>query len=315
MDAAPHSNETLVLMYHYVGQSPVGDRRGFVSVARPQFECDVAAVIERYEPVDWQTFIKQRGRPGAGGKPRVLFTFDDGLRCQVECAVPVLERHGIRGVFLVPGATLRERALLDAHMLHILLSRHSDEAVFGALSETMALEPYVNEREANRIYHYERSAVRRRLKYLFSTGLPIERRRPALQTLFTNLIEDKHARASDWYASADDWKALVSRGHTIGAHGFSHERLETLDSTAQLADLKASADAIDTCIGLRPTVMSYPLGSYDARTRDAAHAAGFVAAFTTHHALDDGRSDPLQIPRVDCARLNEFLSQPAEVSS
>jgi peptidoglycan/xylan/chitin deacetylase (PgdA/CDA1 family) len=306
-------------MYHYIGQESPGPREGFVSVSDDDFDRQVGELLAHHQPVDWPAYIESRCAATAGDGPRVLFTFDDGLLCQAEHAADVLERHGLRGVFFVPGAVLQSRTLLDAHKLHVLLSMRTDAELMDAAISTAARidrRLHVSERldpqAADRLYHYESSRLRRRLKYLFSTGLPARIRSPLLEALFREFVGDERDWAATWYAPADAWRDLADRGHTIGAHGHSHERLEGLDADAQLADLRASAEVIMSRVGTRPTVMSYPLGSYNASTIAAARAAGFVAALTTRPTYDHGTAGPFEIPRVDCAQIAEFLPEAVE---
>lgn len=320
MHRPSHSpGSTLAVMYHYIGQESPGPREGFVSVCDDDFDRQVGELLAHREPVDWRAFFESRRAPTDGNGLRVLFTFDDGLCCQAERAADVLERHGVRGVFFVPGAVLQTRKLLDAHKLHILLSMQTDAELMDAVASTTAridrtlqLSDRLDPRAADRMYHYESSRLRRRLKYLMSTGLPVDVRTRVLELLFREFIGDERDWAATWYAPADAWRDLAERGHTIAAHGHSHERLEGLDADAQLADLRASVDAIVSRVGTRPTVMSYPLGSYNASTIAAARAAGFVAAMTTRPTCDDGSAAPFEIPRVDCAQIAEYLPEAVE---
>jgi peptidoglycan/xylan/chitin deacetylase (PgdA/CDA1 family) len=319
MHRATHSpNETLVVMYHYVGQESPGTHDGFVSLAEHEFDRQVSDLLAHHRPVDWPAFIDPRRASRAGNGRSVLFTFDDGLLCQAERAAVVLERHDLRGVFFIPSAVLQKRKLLDAHKLHILLSMHTDTELIDAVASTagfmapaIRVADCVDHQAADRMYHYEPSRLRRRLKYLLSTGLPARVRSEILGTLFCEFVGDERDWSATWYAPADAWRDLAARGHTIGAHGHSHERLESLDPDAQLADLTASVETIAERIGVRPTVMSFPLGSYDRSTIAAAKSAGFVAAMSTRSALHDGAAGPYEIPRVDCARIAEFLPEPA----
>lgn len=315
MQSAPEANSSLVVMYHYVGQEPIGERPGFVSVSEAAFDQQVHTLLEHYDPIDWPTFIETRGVAAGGERPRVLFTFDDGLRCQAECAAAVLERYNTRGLFFVPGATLKDRTLLDAHRIHILLSMLDDNELLEAVGIAVPhADKYLDHGSADRIYHYESSPARRRLKYLLAAGLPTAVRTPALCAIFADRIGDERKWAERWYPTAGVWSGLARRGHTLGAHGFCHERLDLLDADAQLVDLRASVDIIAGETGHRPTVLSYPYGAYDARTIEVARAAGFIAAVTTRHAFDDETADPMELPRVDCARLAECIPQAAEAS-
>jgi peptidoglycan/xylan/chitin deacetylase (PgdA/CDA1 family) len=45
----------------------------------------------------------------AGGKPGLILSFDDGLRSHSDVVVPLLERHGLTGWFMVPVGFIDER--------------------------------------------------------------------------------------------------------------------------------------------------------------------------------------------------------------
>jgi peptidoglycan/xylan/chitin deacetylase (PgdA/CDA1 family) len=61
-------------------------------------------VLERFTPIDLATFAqmaKGRSATETGGRPRILFTLDDGLLNNYQVAAPLLEEFGMRGVFFI----------------------------------------------------------------------------------------------------------------------------------------------------------------------------------------------------------------------
>src|SRR5207302_6446045 len=67
----------------------------------------------------------------------MLVTFDDGLREQVDCALPVLDELGIPAVFFVNTGPLANRSVSTVHKIH-LLRAHTPPADFDALLQDEA---------------------------------------------------------------------------------------------------------------------------------------------------------------------------------
>src|SRR2546423_10802615 len=71
-----------------------------------------------------------------GGRPlparALLVTFDDGLREQVDEALPVLDRLGIPAAFFVNTWPIANRAVSTVHKIHLLLA-HTSPGTFRAL--------------------------------------------------------------------------------------------------------------------------------------------------------------------------------------
>lgn len=300
-------------MYHYVGVREAGPDGGPRGLSAAAFEQQVVELLERFAQVPWEAYRWRRhGGSGFPG-PSVMFTFDDGLRCQAEVAAPVLENHGARGVFFVPGAVLHRRGLLDAHKIHLLLSHLGDgrltDAIDGALSK---LDPStdwptrVNGHRAAEIYHYE-SPERARLKYLLTRVLPREMRARLLGQLFAEYVGREQQWADRWYASPETWSALEARGHMIGGHGYAHEPLSRLSLAEQEEDLRASRAALAQVLGPGCRPMSYPYGSYQAATAVLSRKAGFEAAMTTLQGYNQSATDPHQLRRVDTIFVDRFV--------
>jgi hypothetical protein len=80
--------------------------------------------------------------------------------------------------------------------------------------------------------------------------------------------------------------------------------------------LRGSADDLETWLGARPTVFSYPFGvpgvDVDEATKVAARAAGYVGATVNAPGLVRAGTDPYALPRlavpdVDGAAFSRWL--------
>jgi len=298
----------LILMYHYVADLTGGTYKGQRGLSPEEFESQVIALKKHFDPITWEQFRSQRARGRVADRPAVMFSFDDGLACQAGVAAPILERHGVRGVFLVPGAVLLGGRLLDAHRVHLLLNGLAlgGESLLGAVKDQLAAGDLVNDWwsrldpvKAAKAYAHETCQSRQLLKYLLNFVLPSQLRGRILDRLLADHGVNEQEWAARWYGPRDAWKKLQDKGHTVGGHGFAHEPLAELSPEAQERDLTASHDALKDLLGPGERPMSYPFGSYDANTTVLARRAGFEAAMTTVEGLNDMSTDMYQLRRVD----------------
>jgi peptidoglycan/xylan/chitin deacetylase (PgdA/CDA1 family) len=95
----------------------------------------------------------------------------------------------------------------------------------------------------------------------------------------------------------DELRELAERGVEIGSHTIGHPHLPGLDDAELDRELRESRERIADELGRACRYLAYPYGDEDGRVRNAAHRAGYDAAF----ALPGSRSpvDPFGLPRVD----------------
>jgi peptidoglycan/xylan/chitin deacetylase (PgdA/CDA1 family) len=105
--------------------------------------------------------------------------------------------------------------------------------------------------------------------------------------------------------TADEVRALRERGLEIGAHTHDHPDLTTLAGDAAVEQLRRGKRELENLLGEPVETLAYPFGRADAGTREAARAAGFVAACRTCGEGD--WSDPLDIPRQDMTNASTML--------
>ena len=92
-------------------------------------------------------------------------------------------------------------------------------------------------------------------------------------------------------------REVARSGATIGvlpAAGLSMPQ-RTVPQNA--ADLVRAVQRVEAELGVRPTLLAYPFGSYSSGIRDLAQRQGFAAAFTQSSGVVHGRSDRLSLPR------------------
>ena len=91
-----------ILTYHGVESPPTGT----FAVDVKDFEKQIAYVADRYDVLDFPTFLKWRQNDYRSEKPKVIVTFDDGLENNVEFAAPILKKYGVPATFFIIGSRL-----------------------------------------------------------------------------------------------------------------------------------------------------------------------------------------------------------------
>jgi peptidoglycan/xylan/chitin deacetylase (PgdA/CDA1 family) len=286
----------LAVGYHYVvSERPVAPRAIF-----PVTTADLAAQLEligrSFAFVSRDELLAAVTGETALPERTCVVTFDDGLRCQLELALPVLDRLGIPAIFFVAGKPLAEERVLYVHKVHALRERLPDAELLR-----LAGAADVSAEVASEHYRYDDPDAAR-LKYLLNMALPLDEREQVVGTAFADVFPDEGAFARELYMSRDDVARLERARGAIGSHSYGHEPLARLDDDALDRDLEAVAALLGEVTGSRPRTLSYPHGTastVDVRVARRAHAAGFRAAFTMERALNRTLDEPLLLGRLD----------------
>ena len=309
------SPQCLAVMYHYVRDADAnadgGD--GIVALNPVDFAAQLDRLCADLEPVDWQLLDDwYHGRANLPERS-FLLTFDDGLIDHADVVAPILERRGLRGVFLVSTESIVERRPAPAHQLHALLSALGadplHEMVLARLADVSNDRWHLTQADRSRvdsIYHYE-SPVRAEIKYLIHYKLSSDLRDDVLGLLCAAHLGPATLLASRWYLTIDQLRDLQSAGHTIGGHGHRHEPYARLTPIQQQHDAIRSIGLLTEHLGAGSRPFSYPFGSIGDSAVHACQEAGFTAAFTTVPAWIDAQSDRFRMGRVDTIAVDNFL--------
>jgi peptidoglycan/xylan/chitin deacetylase (PgdA/CDA1 family) len=257
----------LVVTYHYLAEEAPASPRAIFPATRALLERQVEELGRSYELVSRDDLLRALDGEAKLPERAALVTFDDGLRCQVELALPVLDRLGVPGLFFVPALPLAEGRVLDVHKVHRLREAMPDEEILAALGTEAPPTP-----PGRHVYDDPLAAG---VKELLATR-PSEE----LDELLARVGADV---GLDLYMTAEDVAELERRG-MLGAHGYSHDGRD---------DFARGADVLEALTGSRPRTMSYPYG------RAAPGAEAFAAAFTTERQVNETLDEPLLLGRFD----------------
>ena len=249
---------------------------------------------------------------GAASLPEraLLVTFDDGLREQIDHALPILDRLGIPAVFFVNTWPIAQRAVSTVHKIHLLLA-HVPPATLSELLDTQARRDALEVRlgtqpaEAAANYPWD-SRERAELKYFLNHQLAPAAKDQLIGACFSQVFgDDETVFSRDLYMNVEQLQGLAARGY-LGTHGDRHLPLGHISRAAIQNDVRLSLDQLAGWTGVRPFALSYPFGSLEASTLEAGAVAadlGVRLAFTVERAANVDLNRPLHLARFDCNDL------------
>jgi peptidoglycan/xylan/chitin deacetylase (PgdA/CDA1 family) len=242
-------------------------------------------------------------------------TFDDGLRCQMDEALPVLERYGLRAFWFVYSC------VFDGHPVRSEIYSYVAGRC-GGMEPLMA--EFFERCPPSMIAHLETSEYRdyaaalARVAPFYSTR-DVEyrflRNRVESSDTFEGVMDD--LIRGHGYDVADvsgvlwldenDVRRLSDAGHAIGLHSYNHPYdVASLTRAEQYAQYARNHEQIGAATGKAPVSMSHPLNSYNADSLGVLRELGIRCGFRATMSPPAGRPpnpDPLALPREDSTNL------------
>jgi peptidoglycan/xylan/chitin deacetylase (PgdA/CDA1 family) len=268
-------------------------------------------------PAEWI----ERLETGSLEGQHVCITFDDGLRSQLEHALPVLDRLNVRAFWFVYTSIFAGQPFRSEIYGHVadrsggmgawvadMLSRAPRQAL-----QTLETDAYAEfAREMRRIasYYSEPDIVYRFLRNQGGSRLWLE---PILDEMVADRGFDMATLAQELWVTADDISMLSRRGHEIGLHSFSHPTsLAGLPLDQQREQYVRNRSDLESITGVSPRSVAHPLNSYVPGSLDILSSLGVVCGFRANMLAPAGSSvnaSPLELARRDSAELLRRLDQ------
>ncbi|MFN0185531.1 MAG: polysaccharide deacetylase family protein [Aquabacterium sp.] len=292
-----------VLAYHRVLPDLDEGRHPFdvelVSASVDGFDRQMRQVARDFHPVSVDQVAASLESGRALPRRAVLVTFDDGFDDNHQYAFPVLQRHGIPGLFFLSTGYIGGHDMFwFEQVVHLVLKTTQTSLHLPSLAFTV--EPGLDmqsRRQAARL-------VLDRMKHTSNTD-----RLRAMAELTDRaevLIEPGEQRFSatmTW----DQVREMAKGGMHFGSHAVTHPVLSNVEDPAQLRhELVASADRLTQELGVAPRALAYPVGgghAYDDRVVAAARDAGYAMAFAYQAGVNRaGKMDRYRLRRLAVER-------------
>jgi peptidoglycan/xylan/chitin deacetylase (PgdA/CDA1 family) len=303
--------------FHYVGM-PALPHPGIHGYDVQGFRECLTGIGRRCDFVSLPDVLQAVESGGELPESSCLVTFDDGMRCQYEHALPVLEALGIAAAFFVSGDPLANGRAAAVHKLHWSRANLGDAAVMAFIEKlAQRAEGLPHPREVDMAaaadsYRYDEPETAR-LKFYLNYQMPDAFVEELLRDLFEHMQLVEADFAADFYMSRDMVRDLAARD-MLGSHAITHRPLAKMSVQRARAELAESGRLLEA-IGGRPIrAVSYPLGNRDAvspAVAEQAEAAGYSAGYTMERACNVDLRQPLLLGRVDARDADGIADLPA----
>lgn len=306
------------LMFHRFHASPVaGAWQG--ALTPEEFEQVLLYVgIDRILPAgEWLARLEE-DRLGADD---LCLTFDDGLRSQLEYALPVLERHSLRAFWFVYSCVFDGRPVKSEVYSYVagqiggmatmigeflrrcpadLLAQLHSPAYAEYSARICAVAPFYSDAD---------------IRYRFLRNNPANQ--ASVEDVMDGILaahgfSEERVALTLWLRERD-LVVLTRSGHHVGLHSYSHPyAIGELSAEAQRDQYGRNLKHIAAVTGRTPDSMSHPLSSYNHDSLTVLAELGIRCGFCANMASAPGEGmspGRLTLPREDSATLLSMLQR------
>ncbi|MCF8481478.1 MAG: polysaccharide deacetylase family protein [Rhodospirillum sp.] len=312
----------LSIEYHLVTEHPSIKR--IPSIGPEKLELQIQKLKSVYNPLTPDDILALSVGTKEYPKDSFFLTFDDSFAPTVDCALPILKEHGLKGCFFVYTevigrsflTTLEKQRVLQymagPYELFLENFKRTSLSLYDSLPKDIftcsqdRYEAIIGSYLAEWSFYTLEERYYRFLRDTFITPDQCE-------VIFTTMFKERFTSSEEkdlanaLYISPDQLLRIKSEGHAIGGHSHSHPfSLTGLDDRNLSHELIHSKELIEQIIEDEVTFLAYPNGHVDNRVIDEAKRAGYLCGFSTINDLCT-LDRAFNIPRRDAADLPKFL--------
>ena len=256
----------------------------------------------------------------------VCLTFDDGIKCQIDIALPVLEDLKIKGFFFLYSSLLSNKPdLLELHRyfrvnyfknmeefydkFFMLLNMKLDKFFISnsaTLKNMMAKYSFYSLNDAK--FRVVRNELLSKKEYDNLMFLMFEEKK---------FIPEKHY--NDLFFKKSDLIQLHSLGHLIGLHSHNHPTtMEKLNYEKQKEEYQKNLDVFSEILNVKKSeikFMSHPCGSYNNDTLEILKNLGIKLGFKQIMKMELNKgmkkinNSSLEIARQDHVEIIKMMNK------
>ncbi len=300
----PHS----VMFHHLHGENHLPAQG---SLSALDFKEMIEWLQKRYTILNASKYM-EKFRDGRLGDAEICLSLDDGLKCQYDIALPVLEELHIQAFFFVySSAFFDEPDPLEIYRYFRTTYFSDIDAFYSLFFEVVASlrpEEYSVSRSifqdsdylSNFPFYSENDKW---FRYLRDQFLVPEEYHQAMRNLMASSSFDiVHAKQVLWMTE-NEILDLDEKGHVIGLHSFTHPtQMSKLGKDVQHREYLSNYEHLSKLLGKPVRSMSHPCGDYNQTTLRILSELGIEIGFRSSMSVR-GTLSPLEIPREDHANV------------
>lgn len=288
----------LNLMYHGV----VKKDSNFFSprhMLDTQFEKHMKYLAKNFDVISTEEAFEHCRNGTSPKRKSVTVTFDDGYKNNLDTALPIIEKYGIKTTFFISGvcAENNPNSLLWADLVQFI--NHFTPGNRIEIGDQCFVN-FVEVQTSKNLYQFIKS-------------LSKDERDNVLNELRSKYDVDNQLVKLDkeiWeLMNQEDLRKLsASPLVTIGSHGYLHYNLANIDLQDAVDDMLKSKQILEKTIGKEIKSIAYPDGNYDENVKQKAEEMGYTEQFAvTYRSLED-KADKRILDRHGLSSTTTFES-------
>lgn len=279
------------------------------SYSSEDFRKTLIALQKQYSVVDANVFL-DRMQSRKLQDHEIAITFDDGLRCQYDIALPILEEFDLKAFFFIHTGPVS--GLYDNFEYYRILKNSLFENIddfYQAFFE-----------EFERMYFGEYQTMRRNLpenylpdlKFYSANDRAFKFSRDKVlssssyQNIFSVLCKKRGVKLpniDEIWMERKQINSLAAHNHIVGLHSHTHSnKIHEFSFNDQLADYALNKKLLEQITGKNITSVSYPCGNFNDETLTIMKDLNVVLGFR-NSVYDKEIPTNLKMPRVDSASV------------
>jgi peptidoglycan/xylan/chitin deacetylase (PgdA/CDA1 family) len=309
-----HSPQELAhgIQFHHLHGGAHPEVQG--SISKEQFEEVLRQVgpDRILDPTEWLTRLEE----GRLSEEDVCLSFDDGLLCQYDVALPVLEKLRLKAFWFIYSGVFEGR-LERMEVYRAFRCRHFStveefyELFFDRVrNDVPQVSTLVEDHRIQEMLEaypfYSKSDVRFRI--VRDRVLSREQYERLMDELILERGLTPERLSQSLWMTNDHLHQLQRLGHSIGLHSYSHPTaFSALSHGEQSSEYERNFSHIRRISGRVPSAAAHPCGSYNESTIHILRGLGIRCAFRDSMPPQGQAypvaSRPHEIPRQDCATI------------
>ena len=258
-----------------------------------------------------EKFLKNQLNPS-----EVCITFDHGLKCQFEIALPILDSYDLTAFWFVYSSPLDAcfdtlEIYRDFRMSQFENIEKFYEFFFNAIKESqfsdkieLGLKQYHSSNFLKNMSFYTEND--RKFRYIRDKILSESDYFLIMDNILESFEINSKNRTKELFMNENDLKILKNKNHIIGLHSYSHPTvISNLSFEKQKEEYQKNKNHLENIVGEINT-MSHPSNSYDENTLKALNELGIQMGFI---ADMNSYNSSLEIPRQDHTNIMNMLKK------
>ena len=236
---------------------------------------------------------------------RICLTFDDGLRCQTDVALPVIRSRALTAFWFVPsGAVMGDMTMEACRRFRNEYFNSVAEfyrAFFNQLygTDTTREEDWARDMPDGYLGEYDFYTLGdRAFRHARDFVLAADGYQSLMEDLMTTAGTSVAELLASQFIDSSLLRDLQADGHIIGLHSHTHPtRLMTLSVAEQRAEYGKNLDVLSSVLAKPPVCMAHPCNSYTRDTLAILRRLGIRLGFRSNRLVRN--VSMLELPRED----------------